>query len=69
MEGRRPTGTAPLLIDRRELLSLVIHDEGKIRALESRGEFPKRIRIGRRVYWRESDVLRWLERQARGSAP
>ena len=69
MEGRTNIGTAPVLIDRRERLSLVIHDEAKIRAMEARGEFPKRIRIGRRVYWREADVLRWLDRQARGSEP
>jgi predicted DNA-binding transcriptional regulator AlpA len=69
MEGRITTGTAPPLIDRREMLSLVPEDDPQIRAMEARGEFPKRIKIGRRVYWREADVLAWLERRARGPAP
>jgi predicted DNA-binding transcriptional regulator AlpA len=64
MEGRY-NSTAPTLIDKREMLSLVIEDEPKLRVMEARGEFPKRIRIGRRVYWREAEVLAWLERQAR----
>ena len=68
MNGQNFTATAPALIDRRQLLSLVPDDEPKIRAMEARGEFPKRIRIGRKVYWREAAVLAWLERQARGSA-
>jgi len=28
--------------------------------LEKRGEFPKRIKVGSRCFWRESDIAEWM---------
>ena len=56
----------PRVITRKELRQLVPYTPQHIHRLEKKGEFPKRIKIGkRRVGWWLHEVLAWLaERSA-----
>lgn len=50
------------MITRKELLLLVPYTITHIYRLEAAGRFPARVQIGqRRVAWRLSEVLAWLE--------
>ena len=53
--------TTPELIMAREVLDRVPYSANHLRRLEARGEFPKRIHIGkRRVAWLRSEIEQWL---------
>ena len=67
MSGLNEMSTGPALLDRRALLSLVADAESQILTMERAGAFPRRIRIGRRIYWRTSEVMAWLEQRAKKS--
>ena len=59
------------IITKKELRAIVPYSPQHILRLETTGKFPRRIRIGeRRVGWRLSDVLAWIEaRAADATAP
>lgn len=50
------------LISEKELLRIVSISKSTIRRWEISGDFPRRISLGkRRVVWRYSDVVSWIE--------
>lgn len=50
------------LISEKELLRIVSISKSTIRRWEIGGDFPRRISLGkRRVVWRYSDVVSWIE--------
>lgn len=53
------------LIDAAELRKLVPLSGAQIRRMEADSRFPRRIKIGeRRVAWRLSEVLDWIDERA-----
>ncbi len=55
------------LIDKKELRDLVRFSPSQIRRLEKRGEFPRRIPLGRcRVGWLLTEVLEWRDCKREG---
>jgi prophage regulatory protein len=60
----------PRVITRKELRQLVPYTPQHIHRLEKKGEFPKRIKIGkRRVGWWLHEVLAWLAERSGKSTP
>lgn len=43
-----------------ELATMTRQPKGTIYALNSRGDGPRRMKVGRRVLYRRGDVLEWL---------
>jgi excisionase family DNA binding protein len=52
-----------------ELAALTRHPKATIYALNSRGDGPPRMKIGRRVLYRRGDVLAWLSTRYVGPGP
>jgi predicted DNA-binding transcriptional regulator AlpA len=49
------------LIDKTQLRTVFPASGSTVRRLELRGEFPARIYIGKRAFWRESDVQAFIQ--------
>lgn len=49
-----------LLIGAADLCYLLGFSQAFITRLELRGDFPKRLKIGRRIAWRKADIDAWL---------
>lgn len=49
------------LISKKKLLALVPRSYSSIWNMMRRGEFPLSVRIGDRVYWRWTEVEKWLD--------
>ena len=51
-----------------DLLELIPFSRAHIDRLEKKNQFPRRLKLGlRRVGWRQSEVLRWIDERAKRS--
>ena len=50
-----------LLIDVRDLATMLSRSERTIHRLNDSGKIPKPLRINRGLLWRKSDILLWLD--------
>ena len=48
------------LLDVKQVQNLTSASRASIWRWEGAGKFPKRIRIGRAIRWRESDIQKWI---------
>lgn len=68
MNFRQPKGRSGLLT-KDEVVDLCRQSYSTIRRKEMSGDFPARIRLGpAAVFWREEEILAWLENRPRGPA-
>ena len=51
----------PRLIGAEELCRLIPYSARHLSRLEKCGQFPRRVRLGRRVAWVEAEVRTWIE--------
>jgi prophage regulatory protein len=68
------TSLGRLLVNRKQLRELgICICPAHIDRLESRGKFPRRIKLGSyrgsRVVWRYEEILAWIEERARQTPP
>lgn len=53
----------PHLLVKKEVAPMIRKTEASLNWMLQKGTFPRGAMIGGRMYWRESDVLDWIDRQ------
>lgn len=54
---------APTLLNKKEVAPMIRKSEAGLNWMLQNGTFPQGAMIGGRRYWRESDVLDWIDKQ------
>lgn len=67
MKERGPESPSPLdLVDFPELREILKISEAGLRIRIQKKQVPPHFKIGRRLYWRKSDIEAWIEKIERG---
>lgn len=53
----------PTLLNKKEVAAMILKSEGGLNWMIQNGTAPKHAKIGGRLYWRESDVIDWINAQ------
>jgi predicted DNA-binding transcriptional regulator AlpA len=54
---------APTLLTKKEVASMIRKSEAGLNWMIQNGTAPRGAKIGGRLYWREADVLAWIDAQ------
>lgn len=67
MSPRSPAGDSPEVLDVRRASHIVVLSPATLNTLRSRGGGPPYVKMGRRVFYRVSDLRTWRDARLRSS--